>query len=242
MGRLASFMPPSYNSDTMGTLFQIKICGVTSVADAQLAAEVGADAIGLNFYPASKRNVAPERAAEIAAALPASIARVGVFVNSPAAEIRRIAELTPLDWVQLHGDEPAEILDELNGLAVIRALRLGLDSWDDVGQVLAPWIERADSLGALLIDAHVPGEYGGTGARAPWGRLQPPRAWAGGLPVILAGGLQPSNVAEAIATTQAEGVDTASGVERSPGAKDPRLVREFVAAARAAYSARDASS
>ncbi len=217
-------------------MFQIKICGVTCPADAALAAESGADAIGLNFYAPSPRSVDSATAQSIVSQLPAALAKVGVFVNTPTNTIRSLAEELDLDWVQLHGDEPPDSLVELGDLKIIRAYRLGANGWHDLEQYLG----RSQQLGrlpdALLIDAHVDGQYGGSGESVDWPVLAPPRPWAFDLPVILAGGLHPANVAMAIQQAAPDAVDTASGVESSPGVKDKAKVTEFAAAARGAFS------
>jgi phosphoribosylanthranilate isomerase len=218
------------------SLFRIKICGVTRPADAASIADAGADAIGLNFYSASPRFVDDDRAAEIIAALPAHVAKVGVFVNADAATIRKKVERLGLDWVQLHGDEPPEFVAELPGLAVIRAVRL-----QDWASVLLPASKgkliRLPK--AVLIDAYSASAYGGTGTTVAWEAVPGAKNRLAGLPVILAGGLTPENVAEAIQMARPDAVDTASGVESSPGIKDLAKVREFVAAARAGWGARE---
>jgi len=217
-------------------VFRIKICGITRPEDGRLAAEAGADAIGLNFYARSKRYVSPKAAREIAAELPAEVARVGVFVNATAAEILDIADTVPLDWVQLHGDEPPGFLPQLAGRRIIRALRCGSEGLTP----LAEYLEYCESLeappAAVLVDAlTTDGEYGGTGQQAPWDLLAGSRTWLLGKPLILAGGLVPENVAQAIAHVWPLAVDTASGVESSPGVKDAVRMRKFVAAARRAF-------
>lgn len=217
-------------------MFQIKICGITRPEDARQAAAAGADAIGLNFYPRSKRYVSPELAREIAAELPAEVARVGVFVNATAEEIFDVADAVPLDWIQLHGDEPPGFLPQLAGRRVIRALRCGSEGITP----LAEYLEYCESLeappAAVLVDALTSdGEYGGTGVQAPWDLLAGSRTWLLGKPLILAGGLVPENVAEAIVHVRPLAVDTASGVESSPGIKDAARMREFVATARKAF-------
>jgi phosphoribosylanthranilate isomerase len=211
------------------SLFRIKICGVTRPEDAQAIAEAGADAVGLNFYPSSPRFVSDERATEIIAALPAGVAKVGVFVNLDAGSIRDKVQLLGLDWVQLHGDEPPEFIAELPGLAVIRAVRLQ----DRVSVVLPTTKGKLVRLpNAVLIDAYSASGYGGTGKTVAWEHIPEARRRLAGLPVILAGGLTPDNVAEAIRIAGPDGVDVASGVESSPGIKDPVKVSRFVAAAR----------
>lgn len=215
-------------------MFRVKICGITNLPDAQLAADAGADAIGLNFYAASPRCCPLERAQEIAAALPAHVCKVGVFVNASADEIRRTAQAVPLDLVQLHGDEPPEFLREIRPLPTMRAASAG----DDVTQ-LAAYLAACRRLGAmprlLLVDARHAGQYGGTGTTVDWHLLAQNRALLGGMPLVLAGGLTPENVAAAIGTVRPWAVDVASGVESTPGVKSPELVGQFVAAAKKAF-------
>jgi len=211
-----------------------KLCGVRDVATAAALAELGPDAIGLNFYPRSARYVAPEVAAEIGRVLPAEVAAVGVFVNSGVDEILRTVDAASLAAVQLHGDEPPEAVAELkrrrDGLAVIRAWRVGEEGLAD----LAGYLAACETLGvqpdAILVDAKVSGAYGGTGHTAPWHRLREYRRdWP---PLILAGGLTPANVAEAVAAVRPWGVDTAGGVESAPGVKDAGLAAAFLARVR----------
>jgi phosphoribosylanthranilate isomerase len=216
-------------------MFQIKICGITDVDDARLVARAGADAIGLNFYPKSPRFLSAEKARAIAAAVPAGVCKVGLFVNAPALEVGRLFDQLGLDLIQLHGDEPPEYLAGLGGRPVMRAFRLGASGLEPITRYLT----RCRQLEALpqlvLIDSLVAGSYGGTGQVANWtlaGRY--PRE---NPPLVLAGGLTPANVAESIRTVRPAAVDTASGVESSPGRKDLDLVGQFIAAARAALAA-----
>jgi phosphoribosylanthranilate isomerase len=205
---------------------------LTCVDDARACAEAGADWIGLNFHPASPRYVEPARAAEIIAALPASLSAVGVFVDRPAREVAEVAERLGLGIVQLHGQEPLNDLLVLDHLQIIRAFRLERASaWTEVTDYLA----RAKSMGrlpdAVLIDAYVAGMAGGTGATIANDVLDrvPP------LPrLILAGGLTPLNVADRVARVRPWMVDVASGVESSPGRKDRARVAAFIDAARGA--------
>lgn len=219
-------------------MFRIKICGITNTEDAQAVASSGADAIGLNFYPQSPRFVQREQAAQIADTVPASITKVGVFVNASSAEIEATCRDVSLDWIQLHGDEPPEFLTELGDKKIIRALRLdergGDQSLDAITRYLDACLSNGRLPDALLIDAHVSGQYGGTGSRVDWQSLgdQKDSAWRHGLPWALAGGLTPSNVAEAIGAARPDAVDTASGVESAPGKKDPSMCRSFVSEAR----------
>jgi phosphoribosylanthranilate isomerase len=227
-------------------LFHVKICGVTSAADARLAAAAGADAVGFNFVPGSPRAVAAEAAREAVAALPPGVLAVGVFAGMPPAEMRAIATMVGLGAIQLHGhlDPAAGAADppgrcrELVGLAVIRAVRM------EAGSLAAArrWLAEAEAAGRLpdmlIVDAGVPagtaaGRLGGTGHPVDWEALA--REGPLGRPVALAGGLTPANVATAVRLARAEAVDTASGVETAPGRKDAALMRAFVAAARDAF-------
>ena len=215
-------------------MFRVKICGITTADDGAHAIRAGADAIGLNFYRGSRRCIEPERAASIAEALPPNAIKVGVFVNEPAADIRKIADALELDFIQLHGDEPPEVVAELSDLAVIRAFRLGVDGWDACREYLDR-CRRLSSLPiAVLVDAFQQGEYGGTGESPDWSTVKKYRDLNLGVPLILAGGLTPENVSQAIAIAHPYGVDSASGVESAPGVKDKRKVAAFVAEARLA--------
>lgn len=226
-------------------LFHVKICGVTSAADARLAAAAGADAVGFNFVAGSPRAIAAEAAREAVAALPPGVLAVGVFAGMPAAEMLAIAKTAGLGAIQLHGHldsaaaagDPPDRCRELAGLAVIRAVRM------EDGSLAAArrWLAEAEAAGRLpdmlIVDAGVPagtaaGRLGGTGHTVDWEALA--REEPLGLPVALAGGLTPANVAAAVRLAGAEAVDTASGVETAPGRKDAALMRAFVAAARSA--------
>ncbi|HWE38130.1 MAG TPA: phosphoribosylanthranilate isomerase [Isosphaeraceae bacterium] len=211
----------------------VKVCGVTTPADAAAAASAGADWIGLNFHPGSPRRVDEPTAARILAALPAGVEPVGLFVDRPAAEVAAVAGRLGLRVVQLHGSEPVADLVALAHLQVVRAFRLG--NLDDVAR-MSSYLARAAELGhrphAVLVDAFVAGVAGGTGVSiaAPLLDAIPahPR-------LILAGGLTPANVADRVALVRPWMVDVASGVEPagSPGRKDPDLVAAFIRAARA---------
>ena len=219
-------------------MFRIKICGITTIDDARMAAAAGADAIGLNFYPWSPRYVTPQQAAQIAGRLPPGVLKVGVFVNSPAEHVWQVAFSLQLDAVQLHGDESPEFIGcwpDRRMPAWVKAFRLGSDGLDP----LAEYLERSRQLECVpdmvLVDATQGGQYGGTGRIADWSQAAryPLAPWHP--PLVLAGGLTPENVAEAIQAVHPYAVDTASGVESSPGRKDPELVKRFVAAAKAAF-------
>lgn len=218
--------------------FTIKICGVTTPADAEMAARAGADAIGLNFYPRSKRFVTHEQARQIASAIPRGVAKVGVFVNTSLDEITAAISAASLDMLQLHGDEPPEVLAQIQDshpTTIMRAFRWGSDGGKPIDDYLARCSSIPSRPQVLLIDSQTEGQFGGTGATADWGmifRWQQNRAST--MPLVLAGGLTPANVVEAIRTAQPDAVDTASGVESSPGHKDAALVKAFVETARGA--------
>jgi len=198
---------------------RVKICGITNREDALLAVEAGAHALGFIFAK-SPRQVTPEQAAEIIAALPPFVQTVGVFVDG---EVERVLERCPLDAVQFHGEEPPETLARVSGVRRIKAFRVA--GSDDLAP-LACYREVAD---AFLLDARIPGVAGGTGQCFPWRLAREARRF--GRPVILAGGLTPENVPEAIEAGAPDPVDVSSRVEASPGRKDPELVRRFVSAA-----------
>jgi phosphoribosylanthranilate isomerase len=212
----------------------IKICGIRDRATAEGVARFAPDAIGLNFYSRSPRGVTIDAAAEIVRGLPPSIEPVGVFVNHSLSEIVDVCRLCGLATIQLHGDESPEFAARLPQLRIIRAYRIGPEGLDGVAADLERYATLGVRLAACLIDAQVPGAYGGTGEQAPWDLLAD--GWRTDLwpPLVLAGGLTPDNVAAAIAVTQPWGVDVASGVELAPGEKDLARVERFVQAARAA--------
>jgi phosphoribosylanthranilate isomerase len=213
-----------------GYVVGVKICGVTSVDDALACASEGVEWIGLNFHPRSSRFIEPAQAARIIAALPPTVSAVGVFVDRPATEVADVAEDLGLKIVQLHGQEPPEDLVALTHLQLIRAFRLRAGSdWQPVLDYLA----RTQAVGrppdAILIEAYVPGQAGGTGATLSSEVLDfmPPLHR-----LILAGGLTPENVAAKVARARPWMVDVASGVESAPGRKDPAKVAAFVRAVR----------
>jgi len=217
-------------------MFRIKICGITNIDDALVAADAGADAIGFNFFRKSRRFIVPEAALEITAKLPPGVMKVGVFVNLQPSEITAIANRVGLDCIQLHGDEPPELLAALpRNLQVIRAHRFGQQAFAP----LLSYLEECRAVGrspdAVLIDADSGTEFGGTGRTADWEQIAAHRAELGALSLILAGGLTPQNVSEAIANVHPTAVDVASGVELQPGIKDHELVRRFVTAARQSF-------
>ena len=198
----------------------VKICGITSPEDASVAEEAGADAIGMIFVAGSKREVDLERGARIAAAVGPFVTKVGVFRDAPVEDVRRAVRRLRLDAVQLHGGEEPDVVAELRpDVHVIKALAFRKDL--DVDTLVA---YGAD---AILLD----GLVAGSGRRFDWRAAQ---HLAGTPRLIVAGGLDPSNVADAVTVLGPYAVDVASGVEASPGVKDPVRVRDFVARARRA--------
>jgi phosphoribosylanthranilate isomerase len=211
---------------------RVKICGIARPGWALAAAEAGADAVGLVFAEGPRR-VTPEVAAEIVRALPPWVTPVGVFVDEPPERVLAVARAVGLGAVQLHGDEPPEAMAALGTMKVIKAVRIG--SPGDLAAARA-WRERARALGrppdAYLVDALVPGgPRGGTGRLADWSSARQ-LAEEGFRPLVLAGGLGPENVAEAVRTVRPWGVDGSSGLESAPGVKDPARMRAFVEAVR----------
>lgn len=209
-------------------MVRIKICGVTTPADARFAADCGADAVGLNFYPKSPRYVTPQAAVELVRSLPPFTAPVGVFVGVPLRQVCAVAYQFGLRGVQTYDDRPPD--EDPFPFAHVPAFRVkdasGLEH-------IRSFIESSSKIGrkpsAVLIDSFVEGAMGGTGHRAPWHLLE---GFDAGVPLILAGGLTPENVAEAVDRVRPWGVDVASGVESAPGVKDPDKVALFVKNAR----------
>lgn len=201
-------------------MIRVKICGVRTVEEARQAAAAGADAIGLNFYRPSPRYLSPADAEAVVAALPPFVTAVGLFVDAPADWVRQVAERCRLGAVQIHGGGPAAGL----GRPVIRALQVGGEASLDV-------LDRLEG-DAVLLDGHTEGLRGGTGRRFDWSLVAEARRRARGRPIILAGGLTPETVAEAVRVAQPDAVDVASGVESAPGVKDPDKVVRFVRAAK----------
>lgn len=205
-------------------MVKIKICGITNVEDAKVAVAAGADALGFVMYRKSPRFVEPAVVKAIVAGLLPFVLPVGVFVNEEPDRVRTLMDECGLALAQLHGDETARYCQDL-GRPVLKALRL-----KDRGTflVLAEFSGRANVRG-FLIDAFSNQAYGGTGKTVDWGLAQ---EVALSMPVVLAGGLTPVNVAEAITRVRPYGVDVSSGVELSPGKKDHEKVRDFIRAAR----------
>jgi phosphoribosylanthranilate isomerase len=200
---------------------RVKICGILSEAHARVAADAGADAIGLNFYPASPRYVEPGRAAAIAASLPPYVMAVGLFVDAGETRIREILARVSLDLLQFQGDEPAEFCERF-GKPYVRAVRV------EEGTDLIEYAHRFSRARALLLDAHVPGERGGTGQTFDWTSIPGDLP----MPIILSGGLTAGNVGRAVREVRPWAVDVSSGVEASRGVKDPAKIVEFIRSVR----------
>ncbi|MGH7768109.1 MAG: phosphoribosylanthranilate isomerase [Candidatus Binatia bacterium] len=201
-------------------MVKIKVCGITNLDDAIRAVELGADVLGFNFYPPSPRYIAPEKARAILAQAPREIGKVALFVNEPVEKIREVIDQQAFSGLQFHGDESAAYCRGWE-LTVIKAFR----------------VRDRQSLGGIdgfpadyyLVDSWAPG-YGGSGAPFPW-------SWLEGLRpdrLILAGGLDAGNVAEAIRLVRPYGVDVCTGVEARPGIKDHEKLKAFIAAAKSA--------
>jgi len=200
---------------------RVKVCGVTTIADAEACVEAGVDLIGLNFVAASPRFIDPERAAEIAEAVRGRVELVGVVADEAAPALRALCDRVGLDRLQLHGDEPPDFVEALAPVA-FKAVRVGSRADVDLARRYS---------GLLLIDARVTGKLGGTGVCVDPALVS---ALASERPVLLAGGLTPENVAEMVQRIRPWGVDVASGVEANPGVKDRARVAAFVSAARGA--------
>lgn len=197
---------------------RIKICGITSVADGLHAAAAGADALGFVFYPKSPRFISPEDAAVIIRKLPPFVTSVGLFVNATREVVEQTAQVAGLQCLQFHGDESPEFCAQFR-LPVVKAFRVR-------GEQTLQTLSAYTHLAGWLLDAFVEGQPGGTGERFDWGLA----AEAGrlGRPIILAGGLDPVNVAQSIATAHPFAVDVSSGVELRPGVKDADKVQAFI--------------
>jgi len=212
----------------------IKICGITRQKDAEAAVEAGVDAIGLNFYAPSPRSITKSVARVIAERIRGHVDVVGVFVNMPIPNVVEICQHVGLSAVQFHGSETPDNLVQFRqactGINVIRAIRLA-NSGNSLATTAAPWQRLQPPPAGLLVDAFVPGEYGGTGQTVNPSLLHNHRDIASRL--ILAGGLTPDNVTEIAQEVRPWGVDTASGVEHEPGIKSKRSMQQFINCCRA---------
>ena len=200
---------------------RVKICGIREPEHARIAAEAGADAIGLNFYGPSPRYVEIAQAAAVVAALPPYVMAVGLFVDASELEVRRVLDSVRLDLLQFQGDEPAGFCERF-GVPYVRAVRM------EQGTDLVEYAGRFSRAKALLLDAHVPGQPGGTGRTFDWRGI--PRDLP--IPVILSGGLTVENVARAVREVKPWAVDVSSGVETGRGSKDPRKIVDFIRSVR----------
>lgn len=222
------------------TRFQIKICGITNSVDLQLIQTAGADAVGLNMVASSPRCLSVEKAIELRAqAKTLDLVCMLVLMNPSAEELALAVEKVKPDVIQLHGKETPKLLQPFKGLQILKAV-----SWSDrpeEEELVRRWVEKPSlnyKLIGFLIDAYAPVAGGGTGRVARWDLLAPKPSCFGEFPIVLAGGLTSANVAEGIKATNCQAVDTASGVEQSPGLKDPQRLRSFVTAAREAFEAK----
>jgi len=202
---------------------RIKICGITRPGDAVEAAAAGADAIGLVFHASSPRRIDVERAGSIVSELPPFVGAVALFVDPAPSAVREVLDNVRIDLLQFHGAEKPEFCRGF-GVPYIKAVRMR------AGVAVSAEAERYDDARALLLDSYDERVAGGSGRPFRWDALPANLA----LPVILAGGLDPANVAEAVHIVRPYGVDVSSGVESSPGIKDAAKIRAFVAAAHAA--------
>jgi len=202
---------------------QVKICGITRVEDAVVAVEGGADAIGLIFYPGSKRFVAPKVAASIISNVSPYTSVVGLFVNADAQQVQEVLSCCPLSQLQFHGDESADFCSSF-GRPYVKSVPVSSEA------MMSAIVDAHINARAYLFDTQVPGEHGGTGKTFEW-RLMPQKNIGHR---VLAGGLDAENVAEAIRIAAPDAVDVSSGVESRPGVKDPDKIHRFVSAAKRA--------
>ncbi len=212
----------------MQTRIRVKICGITSSRDAELAVDAGADALGFVFYPPSPRAVSAQMAAEICACLPPFVTTVGLFVDPEPALVEETLAVAPLSLLQFHGQEAPDFCARWQR-PYLKALRIGGD-----GAPLAPSPNAYVGAAGILVDAFSPEVPGGTGRSFDWNRIPP-----GPRPLILAGGLYAGNIAAAVQRVRPYGVDVSSGVERSPGVKDAGRLRAFMCALAAAQGPLD---
>ncbi|MFT5469634.1 MAG: phosphoribosylanthranilate isomerase [Verrucomicrobiales bacterium] len=209
-----------------GDVPRVKVCGFTDAQNARDVVEAGVDAIGINFWPKSKRFIEPDEAALWLGELAGRVCRIGLFVNATYDEIEAVVDHSVLDAIQLHGDETPEFCADVAafGLPLIKAIGVRGD---------APVADLTEfPTDKILLDAFAPGEFGGTGRSFRWDVAQQQLAANPDVFFILAGGLTPENAAEAIKATGAAAIDLASGVESAPGVKDLAKVRALLSAVR----------
>ncbi len=210
---------------------RVKVCGITSVADAQVVVDSGADALALMFYPPSSRYLDKLQAAEILQSLPPYVSSVALFLDASAQFVRDTLAAVPVDTLQFHGSESPAFCRSF-GRPYYKAV--GMKGLLASGG-FAAYADQYDDARAILVDSHAPGAAGGTGEVFDW--TQVPQDYS--KPIILAGGLTPENVGEAILTTNVYAVDVSSGVESTPGIKDAKRVQQFMRAVRAAEQQAD---
>lgn len=201
------------------TRTRVKICGITREQDAVEAAHAGADALGFVFYPPSPRAVSAERAAELCQLLPPFIERVGLFVNASVSEVQAVLDIVPLSLIQFHGDESPDFCQQF-ATPYIKAIRISADNAEQALQQ----IEAHSMAQGFLLDAYEKGVPGGTGKTFDWSKIPAELDQ----PLVLAGGLDADNVAQAMAEVAPYAVDVSSGVEVSPGVKDLAKINQFM--------------
>ncbi len=204
---------------------RVKICGITRCEDAQLVVDAGVDALGLVFYEKSPRFVSVELAAEISQVIPAFVSRVALFKDAGQQMIESVLEQVEIDLIQFHGSETADYCEQFNR-PYIKALGMK-GAEHDVSFLLAN-VEKYQSAKALLLDGHAPGEAGGTGESFDWASIAAVTNATADKPIVLAGGLTPDNVKQAIDLVHPFAVDVSSGVESTPGIKDKDKVAAFM--------------
>lgn len=200
---------------------RVKICGITRLDDALAACRAGADALGFVFYPPSPRNVDPKVVRDMLCALPPFVTTVGLFVDPDPAFVGSVLRAVRLDLLQFHGDETAQQCERYD-VPYIKAVRMRAEV------DLLEYAHRFNRSRALLLDSYVSGIQGGTGIRFDWKLIPGDLA----LPVVLSGGLDPDNIAEAIRSVRPAAVDVSSGVEAAKGIKDPQRISRFIAGVR----------
>jgi len=196
---------------------RVKICGITSSEDAKFICDNGVDAIGLVFFAKSPRNVTAQQAVEICKAIPPFVTVVGLFVNMPASDVNKILETVPLDILQFHGAESPAYCSSFSRPYIKAVPMQGLTDF-------AAYADKYTESKGFLVDSHAPDTVGGTGKTFDWTQI--PTNYP--KPIILAGGLNPENIASAIKTTNVYAVDVSSGVESSAGKKDKAKVEKFM--------------
>ena len=198
-------------------MVRVKICGITNVTDASAAVECGANALGFIFYRKSQRYISPTEAKKIMKRLPWAMIKVGVFVNQEIGEVKEVAKYCGLNLIQLHGDESPQYCSQFPVSSLIKAVSPQTE--EDVLRL------KNYRVGALLVDGHKPGCYGGTGKITNWRLAIKAKEIH---PLILSGGLNPENIRQAIETVRPRAVDVNSGVEILPGKKDPDKIRRLM--------------